>query len=107
MSNTTPHYLFLTTSTRESGHLGNTEWLAHRLHRIEGKGFILHWHSLREQFAQEYTGKDADKDFKKKFLPALQKVLAVYPQAKVQQVRGGILLNGSPPPIPYKGGPTK
>ena len=28
MSNTTPHYLFLTTSTRESGHLGNTEWLA-------------------------------------------------------------------------------
>lgn len=28
MSNTTQHYLFLTTSTRESGHLGNTEWLA-------------------------------------------------------------------------------
>lgn len=82
-------------------------WLAHRLHRIEGKGFILHWHSLREQFAQEYTGKDADKDFKKKFLPALRKVIAVYPQAKVQQVRGGVLLNGSPPPIPYKGGPTK
>ena len=23
-----PHYLFLTTSTREPGHLGNTEWLA-------------------------------------------------------------------------------
>jgi hypothetical protein len=82
-------------------------WLAHRLHRIEGKGFILHWHSLREQFAQEYTGKDADKDFKKEFLPALRKVLAVYPQAKVQQVQGGVLLNGSPPPIPYKGGPTK
>ena len=82
-------------------------WLAHRLHRIEGKGIILHWHSLREQFAQEYTGKDADKDFKKKFLPALRKVLAAYPQAKVQQVRGGVLLNGSPPPIPLKGGPTK
>ena len=82
-------------------------WLAHRLHRSEGKGIILHWHSLREQFAQEYTGKDADKDFKKKFLPALRKVLATYPQAKVQQVRGGVLLNGSPPPIPLKGGPTK
>ena len=54
-----------------------------------------------------YTGKDADKDFKKKFLPALRKVLAAYPQAKVQQVRGGVLLNGSPPPIPLKGGPTK
>ena len=71
------------------------------------KGIIVHWHSLREQFAQEYTGKDADKDFKKKFLPALRKVLATYPQAKVQQVRGGVLLNGSPPPIPLKGGPTK
>ena len=52
-------------------------------------------------------GKDADKDFKKEFVPALRKVLAVYPQAKVQQVRGGVLLQGSPPPIPYKGGPTK
>ena len=82
-------------------------WLAHRLHRIEGKGFILHWHSLREQFAQEYRGKDADKDFKKEFVPALRKVLAVYPQARVSQVTGGILLNGSPPPIPVKGGPTK
>lgn len=82
-------------------------WLAHRLHRIDGKGFILHWHSLREQFAQEYTGKDPDKDFKKEFLPALRKVLAVYPQAQVKQVRGGVLLNSSPPPIPYKGGPTK
>ena len=82
-------------------------WLAHRLYRVQGKGTVLHWHSLREQFAQEYTGKNADKDFKKEFLPALRKVLAVYPQAKVQQVRGGILLKGSPPPIPFKGGPTK
>lgn len=81
-------------------------WLAHRLHRIEGRGVVLHWKSLREQFAQEYTGKDADKDFKKKFVPALKKVLAVYPQAKVKPVTGGVLLLGSPPPIPYKGGPT-
>ncbi|EMX9375263.1 replication protein [Pseudomonas aeruginosa] len=82
-------------------------WLAHRLHRIEGRGVTLHWKSLREQFAQEYTGKDADKDFKKKFVPALKKVLAVYPQAKVKPVTGGVLLLGSPPPIPYKGGPTE
>ncbi|VVM07106.1 replication protein RepA [Methylacidimicrobium tartarophylax] len=74
-------------------------WLAHRLHRMEGRGVTLHWKALREQFAQEYTGKDADKDFKKKFLPALQKVLAVYPQAKVKPVTGGLLLIGSPPPI--------
>ncbi|WP_440090022.1 replication protein RepA [Pseudomonas fragariae (ex Marin et al. 2024)] len=82
-------------------------WLAHRLHRIEGRGAKLYWKPLREQFAQEYTGKDPDKDFKKKFVPALRKVLAVYPQAKVSQIREGFLLGGSPPPIPYKGGPLK
>jgi len=81
-------------------------WLAHRLHRIDGRGVTLHWKALREQFAQEYQGKDPDKDFKKEFLPALKKVLAVYPQAKVKPVTGGVLLIASPPPIPYKGGPT-
>ena len=81
-------------------------WLAHRLHRIEGRGQILHWKAIREQFAQEYGGKDPDKDFKKEFLPTLRKVQAVYPQAKVKPVTGGVLLLGSPPPIPYKGGPT-
>lgn len=74
-------------------------WLAHRLHRIEGKGVVLHWKSLREQFAQEYKGKDADKDFRKAFLLALQAVLAVYPQAKVKPVTGGVMLIGSPPPV--------
>ncbi|HEO9725955.1 TPA: replication protein [Klebsiella aerogenes] len=82
-------------------------WLAHRLHRIEGRGVTLHWKALREQFAQEYKGKDPDKDFKKEFMPALKKVLAVYPQAKVKPVTGGVLLLGSPPPISYKGGPTE
>lgn len=82
-------------------------WLAQRLHRIEGKRVTLHWKSLREQFGQEYKGKDPDKDFKKEFLPVLRKVQAVYPQAKVKQITGGVLLVGSPPPIPYKGGPLK
>jgi hypothetical protein len=77
-------------------------WLAHRLYRITGRPITLHWHSIREQFAQEYTGKDADKDFKKKFLPALHKVLMVYPDAKVKRVKGGLLLMASPPPIPPK-----
>ena len=79
-------------------------WLAYRLHRIEGRGVTVHWALLREQFAQEYTGKDADKNFKGAFLPQLRKVLAVYPQAKVKSVRGGLLLLGSPPPIPHKQG---
>lgn len=78
-------------------------WLAHRLHRIEGRPVILHWKSLREQFAQEYEGKDPDKDFKSAFLPQLKKALAVYPKAKVKQVTGGLMLLPSPPPIPVKG----
>lgn len=78
-------------------------WLAQRLHRIEGRGVTLHWKPLREQFAQEYIGKDANKDFKKEFLTALRKVQAVYPKSRVKPVTGGLLLLGSPPPVPYKG----
>lgn len=78
-------------------------WLTHRLHRIEGRPVILHWKALRKQFAQEYQGKDPDKDFKKAFLPALAAAMAVYPKAKVKKVTGGLILQSSPPPIPYKG----
>jgi hypothetical protein len=77
-------------------------WLAHRLHRIDGRPVMLHWKAIRDQFAQEYTGSEADKNFKKTFLPALKKVQAVYPKARIKQVKGGILLISSPPPIPYK-----
>jgi hypothetical protein len=59
-------------------------WLAHRPYRIDGRPVILHWKSLREQFAQEYQGKDADKDFKKHFLPVLRDAMTVYPQAQVK-----------------------
>lgn len=78
-------------------------WLAHRLHRIEGRPVILYWTNMREQFGQEYQGKNADKDFKREFLKCLRAVLAVYPQAQVKQVTGGLMLMASPPPIPYKG----
>jgi hypothetical protein len=77
-------------------------WLAHRLHRISGGPIKLHWKALRGQFAQEYAGKDPDKDFKKKFIPAWQAAMAVYPKAKVKQVKCGLLLFSSPPPIPYR-----
>ncbi len=76
--------------------------LAERLHRITGRPLVLHWSSLREQFGQEYHGPEADKNFKKAFMPALKKVLAVYPAAKVQPVFGGLMMYPSPPPIPYK-----
>jgi hypothetical protein len=77
-------------------------WFAHRLHRIEGRGITIHWSSLREQFAQEYTGPEADKNFKDAFMPQFKKVLDVYPEAKVTPVSGGLLLMSSPPPIPHK-----
>lgn len=76
--------------------------LSERLHRISGRPLILHWKSLREQFGQEFQGANAEKDFKRTFLLALKKTLEVYPEAKVKQVTGGILLSASPPPIPYK-----
>lgn len=77
-------------------------WLAHRLHRIEGRPVIIHWKSLKEQFGQEYQGKDAGKDFKKQFLKQLQNVQAAYPQAGVKQMKGAVMLLKSPPPIPHK-----
>lgn len=78
-------------------------WMAHRLHRIEGRSLLLRWASLREQFGQDYAGPEADKNFKKKFLPALEKVLEVYPQAKVKRAPGtggGLMFFPSAPPIP-------
>ncbi|WP_193061059.1 MULTISPECIES: replication protein RepA [unclassified Halomonas] len=76
--------------------------LADRLHRINGSHLFLRWANLRAQFGQEYKGKDGAKTFKDSFLLALKKVQAVYPQADVKHVRGGVLMKASPPPIPPK-----
>jgi hypothetical protein len=72
-------------------------WLAHRMCRIrQASGQSLPWMQLREQFGQEYA--DA-RNFKKKFVPALRRVMAVYPSARIHSVHGGLRLYGSPPPI--------
>ncbi len=68
---------------------------AYRLHALEKPVFIS-WEQLREQIGQEY--KNA-KDFKKESLPAIKATLEVYPSAKVEQVKGGLMLKSSPPPI--------
>lgn len=73
-------------------------WLAHRLRRIDGR-IILHWQALKGQFGQEYRGRAADKDFKKKFTKALKAALAVYPEARVRPVKGGLSLESSLPPV--------
>lgn len=77
-------------------------WLAHRLHRIDGRPVMLYWSSIRDQFAQEYQGINSKKDFRDQFLISLKSVRVVYPRAAVEVVRCGILLKSSPPPIPYK-----
>jgi Plasmid encoded RepA protein len=72
-------------------------WLAHRLCRINSPaGTRLSWGNLHEQFGQEY--RDV-KDFRRKFLIALKRSVAVYPEAKIDHVRGGLLLKPSAPPI--------
>jgi hypothetical protein len=72
-------------------------WLAHRLCRVSDPvGARLSWGNLHEQFGQEY--RDV-KDFRRKFLIALAKAVAVYPDARIEQVRGGLLLKPSAPPI--------
>lgn len=72
-------------------------WLAHRLCRVRKDGGIpLWWMQLRNQFGQEYK---SDKDFKREFRKALSSALKVYPDARVDEVKGGIRLFPSPPPV--------
>ncbi len=73
-------------------------WLSHRLHRVRGpNGAKLSWANLREQFGQEYRD---PKDFKRELMKALVSVLAVYPDARIEKVPGGLTLLPSKPPIP-------
>jgi hypothetical protein len=72
-------------------------WLSHRLCRIRSdNGVRLSWDNLHQQFGTEYRD---PKDFRKRFLDGLRKAVAAYPMARVDQVRGGLRLLPSPPPI--------
>jgi len=73
-------------------------WLAHRLCRVRtAAGVKLSWQNLRDQFGQEYND---PKNFKKEFRQALRQVLAVYPDAHIEDVTGGLMLRPSKPPLP-------
>ncbi len=74
-------------------------WLAYRLHRISGRPLQLKWGHLKQQFGQEYQGKNSTKDFRNEFIDKLTSVLAVYRQADVTVEEGGLRLSASPPPI--------
>ncbi len=72
-------------------------WLAHRLCRVtKPEGVKLSWENLREQFGQEYI---TSKDFKKEFRHTLRQVCVVYPDARLDEVDGGLVLYPSRPPL--------
>ena len=73
-------------------------FLARRLYTLE-KSVKVTWRQFHAQFGHEFKGKEAVDDFQKKFLPAVRAALTVYPSAKVEQVRGGLLLKPSLPPV--------
>lgn len=73
-------------------------FLARRLYTLE-KPVKVTWRQFHAQFGHEFKGKEAVDDFQKKFLPAVRAALTVYPSAKVEQVRGGLLLKPSLPPV--------
>jgi hypothetical protein len=72
-------------------------WLAHRLRRVATPGGErVSWLSLQAQFG-EYRNV---KDFRREAMEALAAVRAVYPDARVEPVRGGLRLMPSRPPVP-------
>lgn len=72
-------------------------WLAHRLCRVNrASGVKLSWANLKDQFGPDYT---ASKDFKKEFRQAMRQVCAVYPDARVEEAIGGLVLFPSRAPM--------
>ena len=73
-------------------------FFARRLYTLE-KPVKVAWHQFHAQFGQEYTGQDPVRDFKKEWIPACRAALSVYPSAKVEQIKGGLRLHPSLPPV--------
>ncbi len=72
-------------------------WLSQRLHWITpGKPQLVPWVSLYEQFGQGYSQL---RQFRAFFLKMLRQVHTVYPEARFDIDRRGMLLHQSQPPI--------
>ena len=75
-------------------------WLTQRFHNIrDPKGVAISWASLHAQMGQEYA---SVKKFKHNMKAALGRVRAVYPDAKVEELPGRLLLKPSLAPVPPK-----
>ena len=55
----------------------------------------LSWENLRDQFGQEYS---TSKNFKHEFRDVLRQVCVVYPDARIEETPGGLILYPSRPP---------
>ena len=71
-------------------------WLAYRLHSL-AKPTHVSWTALHAQFG---AGFRLVRQIKPTFCEALQLALAVYPDARVDMTKEGIVLHPSPPAIP-------
>ena len=70
-------------------------WLTYRMSYLNRKTEIP-WEALQTQFGAGYAlDAQGTRDFKKKFLKHLRKVLVVYPQAKASEGNYGLLLKPS------------
>ena len=77
-------------------------WLSSRLWRIDPrKPVTVKWTSLRFQFGNP---DQQMRSFKTAFKTALRQALAVYPDARVEIIRGGLKLENSRPPVPPREG---
>ena len=73
-------------------------WLAHRLYRVK-RPTKIRWTTLRVQFGRRSQDMGG---FKRAFKTALKQVLMVYPDAQVFRVDGGLRIENSRPPVPFK-----
>lgn len=73
-------------------------WLTYRLRSIK-EATVISWAGLMPQFGVAYRDK---KDFRRRFVENLHLALAVYPEAQVEVVRGGLKLLRSLPAVPAK-----
>lgn len=71
-------------------------WLAYRLHSL-AKPVPVSWAAIHGQFG---AGFHLVRQIKPTFLEALSLALAVYPEARVDSDKAGIVLHPSPPAIP-------
>jgi hypothetical protein len=71
-------------------------WLAYRLHSL-GKSTPVSWPAIHAQFG---SGFRLARQIKPTFTEALHLALAVYPEARVDVEKDGIVLHPSPPAVP-------